>query len=1363
MIPWQISRKKMALRIISCIVIFFFASTQFDLQRAFAYHAAVPAQVIENNLLKEKLRDILDKNIRFETDSAEEQGTQAPAPTIPVTEQPSIPSGEAPKVPSTDSFLSGTGPLAPPTSDTQTTHNSDGTITYSNPDGSHYTVDPAKESRLIESHIQEDGVWVNRTFAYNDTLGTVRIDEKKEGQAEGLYYDYTYNSQYQPEKVLEVGILHDDGSTEKIQSYDYENGILTVFKEGDPEQCYKYEFEWNNTSKSPEVKRLVYVSTADAEYAYDYSAGILRISDKDNPDIYAAYELVYDEEGDTYKAERLLRYKVEGGEYSYTYDDTAGVYTVKDEIKGTTQTFNQTDDRIISFTDEDGDSFLVDTTTEAGFAYIISEETGFYSKVSYDGESLGELTYETGIRISGTFIAFSRYDYSISGRVKVENISGGQPTGEYQVYELNSDGSFGEWVEFVQEDSNGDMVYASRTLFADGSSQVVYTNLNPAHAQTITENYDKDGNLVVSNVSIPGTSSGGLATYEYENGVLVRRIDSNGTVTHYDSKGNVILVEMADDTTIQVGYKYDQSGNITEISYEYSDGSIEFFNSAGVLESKLTEDGLLQEYTYNDAGEITQIRVSNPVTQTLLMTVSYEEEITEAGEVRRIETTVDYENDQTIKRIYNAAGELLEASVEADGYRQVFDADGVLLSTTTAEGITTYYENGLIKRIVDAQGNILRSFTHVIDPETGEVIEVKLETQETVYSNYQLLIDGSKRIVMSNGVVINIGTDPDTGGDIITGVTDINGDESVTYQFYSEDGDIVIKLIYGNLATIYRFTVNTISDELVLKYIIDTRGNWQEYFYYEDSNADLDYVKKSDGTILRYYEDENGVVILYDGDGNVSTDGDPRTKTETDRLGNVKTYYYTTADDAGGTLGLTDNDGRTLDLIVERSAPTAELSNGELLSRTHYYYETQADGSLVLDANGNPILEHEEEWDEEGNRVSETFYEDGTMHHRVSYSDNKEGVRVPSERIDYNYTDGELTSATQWDVTEIADLQTVRTSQTPVGELKATQHFKKTIYDVLILDWVENVDGSYTLYNYDDVGQGILKTVENYDPLLDADGNSRTDKDSETGRPLYGLLTSKTFFRENSYGEDEAWYSINYKEDVADPTLSVPSTQTVYIYDSLSRMQQIRTYKINGEPDIVSEDGSVSPAEGDQADTLKEISFLNYEGELTSSQTQEEDGSWNTNFFKPNGLGGIGEIKTYSGQLAAEPPPTVPPTSHLILDSDGNPVRSLTYNADGTVESTNFFGLIDGKVREIRTYDGLWETEPTTGITGHVFLDENGDPIRSLTYDSEGNVESTNFFGLIDGKVREIRTYDGLWETEPTTGITGHVFLDENG
>ncbi|MFA5159039.1 MAG: hypothetical protein WC484_00855, partial [Candidatus Omnitrophota bacterium] len=86
-------------------------------------------------------------------------------------------------------------------------------------------------------------------------------------------------------------------------------------------------------------------------------------------------------------------------------------------------------------------------------------------------------------------------------------------------------------------------------------------------------------------------------------------------------------------------------------------------------------------------------------------------------------------------------------------------SDSYVTSVTNKEGITTFFQDGVILSVARRDGTVLRTYTHITDPVTGELTDVNFEGKETL-AKLSICLDGTTsncsnyRVIYENGVIL---------------------------------------------------------------------------------------------------------------------------------------------------------------------------------------------------------------------------------------------------------------------------------------------------------------------------------------------------------------------------------------------------------------------------------------------------------------------------------------------------------------------------------------------------------------------------------------------------------------------------------
>ncbi len=381
---------------------------------------------------------------------------------------------------------------------------------------------------------------------------------------------------------------------------------------------------------------------------------------------------------------------------TYTHDDAGRILTSTDPLGHVTTFSYDSSGNLVTVTNPDG--------TQRTYRYDdlnrltqIAEELGSTLSYRYDGadnlravidayghevqyayDQLGRLTGETDPLGNTTTFA-----YSLRGeRTAITDPDGRTASFEYDAVGRHTDSHYPEEdvayaydavgnttaitathviVSYTYDDA--DRVIAARYTLRDLNitKQITYTYDAAGHRTAMT---DPDGGLTTYTYYPNGLlhtitdPDGHTTTYTYDAARRMTRKDlPNGTyVTYtYDAANRVTAVShyAADDSTITaITYTYDERGNRTARSVGGGEVVTYTYNTNNWLTSALYADGESYRYTYDLAGNRTQM----------------------------------IHNGQVTTYTYDAAGHLLHAG----DVTYLWDGEGNLAARQTADGTTTY-------------------------------------------------------------------------------------------------------------------------------------------------------------------------------------------------------------------------------------------------------------------------------------------------------------------------------------------------------------------------------------------------------------------------------------------------------------------------------------------------------------------------------------------------------------------------------------------------------------------------------------------------------------------------------------------------
>lgn len=466
---------------------------------------------------------------------------------------------------------------------------------------------------------------------------------------------------------------------------------------------------------------------------------------------------------------RVTSYEYDSGAFlNYTYDDENHTVSTESSTENTTSQKYNDALMVVSSTDEDGN------TTEYTYDeyYRTLTETKDGKTVTYTYDSKGNVLSE------------------VSDDEDAENT--------YYKYDENGN--------VVRQQTGKNYTYS---VYNENNELVISATLKESYTGTIPEQYNADLDCFDT------------VTYTYENGILVKSVDSKTkeTVTNtYDEYGNSVKVstvtEKDDSSTVGVvDNTYDIMGNL--------------------LTSVSGED--TSSYIYDKAGRTLLANEKGDCTRTIYDSLG-----------RTIQEISPEDYDST-------KDGLPESNTYADagaGQTYKYAANGTLTSETNSLGKTTKYFYNDIGSKVREEFDIYKFYylNH------GELYQVKVANVTTV--SYSYSTDG-KHLLLSETYA---------------------NDEVIRYT-YNDNGDVTAQYHNSNAKPYVTYTYNA-DNELTEKVNTDTG---LKYVYSGEYKVDV--YKTSDNTLVQSYfqeefKDENAnsnteFDIDEDGNSYIISEGNP--------------------------------------------------------------------------------------------------------------------------------------------------------------------------------------------------------------------------------------------------------------------------------------------------------------------------------------------------------------------------------------------------------------------------------------------------------------------------------------------------------
>lgn len=466
---------------------------------------------------------------------------------------------------------------------------------------------------------------------------------------------------------------------------------------------------------------------------------------------------------------KVISFEFDSGAFlNYTYDDENHTITTVSSTENTTSQKYNDALMVVSSTDEEG------KTTE----YTYDEYYRTLTETK-DGKTV-------------------TYTYDLKGNVLSEVSDDEDAENTYYTYDANGN--------VIRQQTGKNYTYS---VYNDNDELIISASLKENYAGTIPEQYNADLDCFDT------------LTYTYENGILVKSVDSKTkeTATNtYDEYGNSVKVSTVtekdgDSTVGTVDNTYDIMGNL--------------------LTSVNGED--TSSYIYDKAGRTLLANEKGDCTRTIYDSLG------------RIIQEISPEDYDSTKEGLPAENTYADASA---GQTYKYAANGTLTSETNRLGKTTKYFYNDIGCKIREEFDIYKFYylNH------GELYQVKIANTTTVSFSYST--DG-KHLLLSENYA---------------------NDEVIRYT-YNDHGDVTAQYHNSNAKPYVSYTYNA-DNELTEKVNTDTG---LKYVYGENNKVDV--YKISDNTLVQSYfeeefKDENAnpnteFDIDEDGNSYIISEGNP--------------------------------------------------------------------------------------------------------------------------------------------------------------------------------------------------------------------------------------------------------------------------------------------------------------------------------------------------------------------------------------------------------------------------------------------------------------------------------------------------------
>jgi RHS repeat-associated protein len=725
-----------------------------------------------------------------------------------------------------------------------------------------------------------------------------------------------------------------------------------------------------------------------------------------------AVEMTYD----TNNSKQIVK-DVRGYSTIYEYDQRGNILTEIDPVgKITKRTYDddnnlKTETIITDETGADGytTSYTYDTQRNQLTRTNPLNQTDYYTYNSFSQllTSTNPLGYTTTYTYNSRGNVTSKTD-AVGNKTTYTYYANGTPwtitEGTNDITKFEYDG-FGNRTKKIDALGN-EITY---TYDLNGNQQTETKKLTtPTGVRTLvtTQTYDRSGK-----VKTILDAENGLTQYDYDaNGNQILVVDALGrrTEMRYNEKNKLIETILPDDTpdslldNFRIKYDYDEAGNRTAITnqdkqatyYTYdplnrptgmilpdvtpddlTDNphiTVEY-NKAGQMKS-LIQDGVITEFEYNAAGDITLTR-NRQNGQVYEIKTVYDQ----AG--RKVSTT-DALN-RTTKFVYDGLDRLVE-TIYADNTstKTSYNAAGkILTQTDQSERVTRYEYDALdqLKAVIDTKQNR----TEYNYDEAGNLTFQKDTNNNITRFEYDGL---GRRIAVVRPMQQRSSSVYDKVGNIIETV-DFNGDK-IKYD-YDENNRLITKhfLNENNRLVEYTYTAtgqrDTVTDSRgVTDYDYDAQGrlisvtnldNKNISYIYDLATGKLASLTTPDGTTSYRYNSLGQLekVIAANGETTYAYDAVGNLEQMTLPNGNTQTYKY--------------NKLNQLEVLESKDR------NNNILAKYIYTYDKIGNTKLVEELDGRRV---EFDYDELNRLIKETITDPVNGNRTIEYAYDSVGNRL---------------------------------------------------------------------------------------------------------------------------------------------------------------------------------------------------------------------------------------------------------------------------------------------------------------------------------------------------------------------------------
>ena len=686
---------------------------------------------------------------------------------------------------------------------------------------------------------------------------------------DGIYCDYTYDSQGNVYTAYMGGIEEDNAAGGKLEVYTYdENGNIIA------------------TLTNPVYENGTFAvgeATVVNINEYDENGNLIKETDPNGNSI--QYE--YDPQGRIIKV--TLNDGTEGGITNlYEYDvqnlDANGnLVSVSDKVTDALGRVSITTSNV------SGQVLKIEDIAQTGSLSVsyeydasgnkIKEIYADGSYISYSYDELNVLKRREEYSASSTLMKATEYEYDTEyNLVCAKDMNGENEAYHYTYYTYDEFGRMSEYAEVNATDaSTGEVsdeeiqAYTIKYTYDiyDRLSRVDYPD-DGSSIKGITISYNNHNWVTGVNAVIDENGTEVIRkvrTYEFHNDGKIKEIRDykNFLVEEesyilrsyeYDALDRVTLMYYTDSSSPDVAYErhaytYDKNSNIISETDYMSDAAldrtrvhtydslnrltstVETDNATGNVSetfyeydkvgnrTKVVEADKTTLYTYNELNQVIRADISGSVTG--YKTYEYDGRGNQVTEYDSITDTYTL-NEYDISNCLTRTREVKEAVVLSEQIN-VYDGDGKRISKTE-NGVTTnyYYEEGMLLYTTDEADN--RTSLNITGTESNVIAGVRYDNVESVYF-YGKDIKGSTSCIT------------DANGDVVVsylyddwGQTTINGDITFYNQICYTGGvyDELTKLYYLN-ARYYNPETGAFMSQDSVRGSADDYGTWNLYAY----------------------------------------------------------------------------------------------------------------------------------------------------------------------------------------------------------------------------------------------------------------------------------------------------------------------------------------------------------------------------------------------------------------------------------------------------------------------------------------------------------------------------------------------------